>query len=65
MDVSICITRPWPGAWLRSIIVVVIFVIVLRRAPGDVIPLGLGGCLGSWLAAATFGETRALTARRA
>lgn len=52
MDLHILIRRQWPGPWTRVIIVVVIFLLVARLAPDAVFPLGLGGWLGGWLAAA-------------
>jgi hypothetical protein len=50
MKVSICVARPRPGVWIRVIVVVAVFVLALRWAPGAAIPLGIGGWLGGWLA---------------
>jgi hypothetical protein len=52
MDLYITVPRQWPGPWTRVIIIVVIFLLVARLAPGAVFPLGLGGWLGGWLAVA-------------
>jgi hypothetical protein len=52
MDLHILIPRQWPGLWTRVIIIVVIFLFVTRRAPDAVLPLGLGGWLGGWIARA-------------
>lgn len=52
MRVSICFPRQWPGMWTRVVIVVVVIVVTIRLAPGAALPLGAGGWLGGWLAAA-------------
>ena len=52
MRVSICIPWQWPGMWTRVVIVVVVIVMTIRWAPGAALPLGAGGWLGGWLAAA-------------
>jgi hypothetical protein len=38
--------------WTRVVIVVVVIVMTIRWAPGAALPLGAGGWLGGWLAAA-------------
>jgi hypothetical protein len=38
--------------WTRVVIVVVVIVVTIRLAPGAALPLGAGGWLGGWLAAA-------------
>jgi hypothetical protein len=64
MNVSVCVTRPWPGIWARGLIVVIIFVIVVRWTPGQAIPLGLGGWLGGWLTAGAGRTPGAVNSRR-
>jgi hypothetical protein len=49
--ISICLPRSWPGTRIRALVVVTIVILVLRWVPGDTLPLGLGGWLGSWLTA--------------
>jgi hypothetical protein len=59
MQVSVCVTRPRLGLWIRVIVVVGVLVLVLRWTPGAAIPLGLGGWLGGWLANAPGSMPRA------
>jgi hypothetical protein len=49
MKLSFACRWTGPGIWTRSIVIVVILVVVYRVAPEAVIPVGLGGWLGSWL----------------
>jgi hypothetical protein len=42
-----CISLPRPGPRLRAVIVIVIYLVAFRIAPGDSIPLSLGGILGA------------------
>jgi len=51
--------RPSPGAWTR-VVIVIIFVVTLRWAPGAALPLGLGG----WLATAEAGRPAAIRRAR-
>jgi hypothetical protein len=51
LRLSITIPRQWPGLWTRVIIVIIVFVLAIRWAPGAVLPLALGGWLGRWLIA--------------
>ena len=57
MNVTLCVTRPWPGIWTRTVVCVIVFVVVFRTAPDAAIPLGLGGWLGGWLALASGGRS--------
>jgi hypothetical protein len=45
-----CISVPWPGPRLRPVIVIIIYLAAFRLAPGDSVPLALGGALGGMLA---------------
>jgi len=45
-----CISLPRPGPRLRAVIVIVIYLAAFQVAPGDSIPLALGGALGGLLA---------------
>jgi len=45
-----CISLPRPGPRLRAVIVIVIYLVAFRLAPGDSVPLALGGALGGLLA---------------
>jgi hypothetical protein len=49
LRLSISIRRPWPGALVRVIIVIIVYVIMLHLAPAAIIPLSAGGVLGGWL----------------
>ena len=57
MKVTFTVRRPFPGPIVRVVIIVVIYMLVAHRLPGDVLPLGIGGVLGCWLgvAIAPFG----------
>jgi hypothetical protein len=46
---SILVPRHWPGPLIRVIIIVVVYVLAVRWAPGDVLPLSVGALLGGWL----------------
>jgi len=59
----LCISLPRTGPRLRAVIVIVIYLAAFRFAPGDSVPLALGGALGGLLAmepawAAQAGGTR-------
>jgi hypothetical protein len=45
-----CISVPRPGPRLRAVIVIIIYLAAFRLAPGDSVPLALGGALGGMLA---------------
>jgi hypothetical protein len=52
MQISVRLTtKPWSRTWPMVIVVVIIVLITARWEPGAALPLGLGGWLGSWLAA--------------
>jgi hypothetical protein len=52
-------TLPRPGPRFRVVIVIVIYVIISRLAPGDTVPIAAGGILGLLAAApARCGEAR-------
>jgi hypothetical protein len=46
----LCISLSRPGPRLRAVIVIVIYLTTFRYAPGQSVPLALGGVLGSLLA---------------
>ena len=46
---SIIIPRHWPGPLIRVIVIIVVYVLAVHWAPGDILPLSVGGVLGSWL----------------
>jgi hypothetical protein len=46
----LCIALPRPGPRLRAVVVIVIYLAAFRLAPGDTVPLALGGLLGGLLA---------------
>jgi hypothetical protein len=50
LSIEVCIWGPWQRTWVRVIIVLVVFLLTGRLAPGQVDSLGLGGLLGGWLA---------------
>jgi hypothetical protein len=45
----LCISLPRPGPRFRAVIVIVIYLAAFRFAPGQSMPLALGGLLGSLL----------------
>jgi hypothetical protein len=45
-----CISLPRPGPRLRPVIVIIIYLAAFKFAPGDSLPLALGGALGGLLA---------------
>jgi hypothetical protein len=45
-----CISVPRSGPRLRAVIVIIIYLAAFRVAPGDGVPLALGGALGGMLA---------------
>jgi hypothetical protein len=45
-----CVSVPRPGPRLRPVIVIIIYLAAFRLAPGDSVPLALGGALGGMLA---------------
>jgi hypothetical protein len=54
---SISIRRPWPGPFVRVVIIVVVYVIMLHVAPAAIVPLSTGGLLGGWLGV-SFSSTK-------
>jgi hypothetical protein len=47
---TLCISVPRPAPRLRAVIVIIIYLAAFRLAPGDSVPLALGGALGGMLA---------------
>jgi hypothetical protein len=47
---SYCISLPRPGPRMRAVIVIIIYLAAFKIAPGDSVPLALGGALGGLLA---------------
>jgi hypothetical protein len=58
-----CISLPRPGPRLRAVIVIAIYLAAFRLAPGDSVPLALGGALGGLLAFETAWIAQAAGAR--
>jgi uncharacterized membrane protein YdjX (TVP38/TMEM64 family) len=48
---NVVVPRRWPGPLIRVIIVIIIYVLALHWAPGEILPLSIGALLGSWLGA--------------
>jgi hypothetical protein len=48
---NLCITVRQPGARVRGVVVIIIYLTAFRLAPHADVPLALGGLLGGWLAA--------------
>jgi hypothetical protein len=55
---SYCISLPRPGPRLRPVIVIIIYLAAFKLAPGDSVPLALGGALGGLLALGPAWATR-------
>ena len=53
-----CITVPRPGPRLRAVIIIVVYLIVARLAPADMMPMAAGSLLGL-LATGPTGHRRA------
>lgn len=45
-----CLSLPRPAPRLRPVIVIIIYLAAFKFAPGDSVPLALGGVLGGLLA---------------